>query len=143
MPGEQATTRTAGEILRAAREARGVSLADLSAITRIAEQQLVALERDEYDKISGTLYVRSFLRACAEALDAPVGEILERYDRQAGVERRGESPPDTWQEEVQVKRIDRSRAVLWLRAIGLIVLALAAVLILARVLLPGDSAPVR
>jgi cytoskeletal protein RodZ len=140
MSGEESTSRTAGEMLRAARQVRGISLAEVAAITRVSEAQLAALENDDYDKLSGALYARSFLRSYALAVGAPVDEVLDHYDRQTGAAPRADTSAATWQEEVQIRRVGRSGAVLWLRAIGLIILALLAALILARVLVPSGNA---
>lgn len=140
MSGEEATSRTAGEMLRAARQLRGISLAEVAAITRVSEAQLAALENDDYNKLSGALYARSFLRSYALAVGASVGEVLDHYDRLTGAAPRADASPATWQEEVQIRRIGRTGAVLWLRAIGLIILALLAALILARVLVPSGNA---
>jgi len=71
---------TPGALVRAAREASGLARADLAAATRIPIAQLRALEADDHDRLSGPLYVRSFLRSCAEALDLDPHDLLAAYD---------------------------------------------------------------
>jgi cytoskeletal protein RodZ len=60
---------TPGEKLRAAREARGFSLADVATRTRIAQRQLEAIERDDYEALPGVPYAIGFSRAFARAVE--------------------------------------------------------------------------
>lgn len=64
-----ATPGTAGETLRAAREAKGLSLADIALRTRIAQRQLEAIERDDYAALPGIPYAIGFARAYARQLE--------------------------------------------------------------------------
>ena len=50
-----------GETLRAARLAKGVSLEEAAAATRIRRSALQALETDEYDALPASVYTRGFL----------------------------------------------------------------------------------
>ncbi len=60
--------KTPGEMISEAREAQDLSIALLSERTKIPPKVLSALELDEYHKISGPLYIKSFLRTCATDL---------------------------------------------------------------------------
>jgi len=71
--------RTPGELLREARDARRMTLEQLSTETKIPQRLLQALEGDEYHKVSGSLYIKSFLRAFAEAVGLDPGEIVALY----------------------------------------------------------------
>jgi cytoskeletal protein RodZ len=51
-----------GEVLRAAREAKGVDLPRVERETKIRERYLSALERGEYRELPGSVYTRGFLR---------------------------------------------------------------------------------
>jgi cytoskeletal protein RodZ len=51
-----------GEVLRAAREAKGVDLVRVERETKIRERYLSALERGEYRELPGSVYTRGFLR---------------------------------------------------------------------------------
>jgi len=77
--------KTPGELLQEARRARGLSISDLSAKTKIPDRILQAIELDDYQKVSGTLYVKSFLRTYAEYVGLDPQEILDLYQRQPGV----------------------------------------------------------
>jgi ribosome-binding protein aMBF1 (putative translation factor) len=54
-----------GARLRQAREARGVSLRELSDQTRIARRYLEAIEQDDYKELPGGIFTRSFIKAYA------------------------------------------------------------------------------
>ena len=58
--------KTPGEVLGSARKEAGLSLAELSTRTKIPQDMLQAIERDEYHKISGDLYVKSFMGSFAQ-----------------------------------------------------------------------------
>jgi cytoskeleton protein RodZ len=51
-----------GEVLRAAREAKGVDLPRVERETKIRERYLSALERGEYRELPGAVYTKGFLR---------------------------------------------------------------------------------
>jgi len=60
---------TPGARLRAAREARGLSIQDVATRTRIAQRQLEAIEKDDYTALPGIPYAVGFARAYARAVD--------------------------------------------------------------------------
>jgi len=81
-----------GEWLRAAREAKGLSLEDVESVTRIRVRYLKALEAGDYGAMSGgEPQVRGFLRRYAAVLGLSPDEAIARYER----ERHGEAggPP--------------------------------------------------
>jgi cytoskeletal protein RodZ len=103
---DQPLLKTAGELLGEARVAQGLSLEVLSERTKISVKVLSALEMDEYHKISGPLYIKSFLRTCATDLGLDADHVLDLYTRFGG--ERGGSPNGdmVWEdEEVQVSRV--------------------------------------
>jgi cytoskeletal protein RodZ len=71
-PGEQATLfpKTAGERLREAREAQGLSLAEIAARTRIPVRQLEAIEASNFAAIPSITYSIGFAKAYARAVGA-------------------------------------------------------------------------
>jgi len=72
--GELAITRT-GDRLRLAREAAGLSLADIATRTRITQRHLEAIEKSDFSGLPGRTYVTGFARAYARAVDLPEAEI--------------------------------------------------------------------
>lgn len=59
---------TPGAKLRAAREARGMSIQDIATRTRIAQRQLEAIENDVYAALPGIPYAVGFARAYARTV---------------------------------------------------------------------------
>lgn len=82
--GEEAKkpqTRQMGELLRAARVERGLSIEDVARQLRLSIKQVVALEEDEYDKVVGGTFLRGFVRNYAKLLQldaAPLLQLLEQ-----------------------------------------------------------------
>ena len=119
--------RTPGELLQEARDARRMTLEQLSTETKIPQRLLQALERDEYHKVSGSLYIKSFLRAFASAVGLDPGEIIALYELSRG---QTAAKPDTadaiWQDaETEIHRIGVAYG-RWFRRWGAVVLLLIA-----------------
>lgn len=68
-----------GARLKEKREAMGLSLEDISEVTKIIVKHLAALERDAFQELPGG-YEWFFLRTYAKHLGFEVGEIRTRYD---------------------------------------------------------------
>ena len=110
--------KTPGELLAEARAAAGLSLAEISIRTKIPVPQLEAVERDEYHRLSGPLYVKSFLRAYAEAVGVDLEVVLDLYRRSSGegAPTAGAAKPDVWESEtVRITRVgvDWGRLLVW------------------------------
>ena len=76
--------KTPGELINEARLAQDLTLAQLSDRTKIPPPVLTALELDEYHKISGPLYIKSFLRTCALDLGLDPETVLSLYSKISG-----------------------------------------------------------
>jgi|SRR5688500_2372892 len=127
-----------GEKLKKARVARGVSLREIEAATKISVGALEALERGDYSKLPGGIFSRSFVRSYAHAVgldeEAVVGEFAEDYARwQKEAERNVKRPEITADDrefvERQRKALRTLRILLVLGAIGVIALVAYAVLV--------------
>ncbi|MEM7331161.1 MAG: RodZ domain-containing protein [Chloroflexota bacterium] len=68
-----------GHILREAREARGLSLAEVESETRINSRFLAALEEGEYQALPTPVHVRGFLRNYSRFLGLDPQPLLDRY----------------------------------------------------------------
>lgn len=55
--------QTVGQRLRAAREAQGLSMADLAQRTRVTQRFLEAIENDRLDLLPSSTYASGFARA--------------------------------------------------------------------------------
>ncbi len=70
-----------GEKLRLARETRGIALRDISEHTRISMRYLEAIETDDYRRLPGGIFNRSFIRAYAKFVGYDEQEAIEEYSR--------------------------------------------------------------
>lgn len=82
---------TLGQYLRREREARSVSLEELSRGTRISRPYLEALERDDFHFFSKREYTLGFLRGYARHLGLDPDEVLKRYRIQSELTGRRET----------------------------------------------------
>ena len=78
--------------MRLAREARGIALRDISEQTRISIRYLEAIEADDYRRLPGGIFNRSFIRAYAKFVGYDEHDALEDYART--LRERGESDDD-------------------------------------------------
>ena len=70
-----------GELLRRARERRGLALQQIAQETKIPLRHLWALERDDFDALPGGLYRRAEVRAYAAAVGLDPAVALACLDR--------------------------------------------------------------
>jgi cytoskeletal protein RodZ len=68
-----------GEVLRAAREAKGVDLVRVERETKIRERYLAALEGGDYRDLPGAVYTRGFLRNYAAYLGLDPEYLIDLY----------------------------------------------------------------
>lgn len=67
---------TPGQMLRAARQAKGLHLAVLSVTLKVPTQQLEALENDQYDAFKGVAFVRALAQSLCRQLGIDPGPVL-------------------------------------------------------------------
>ena len=127
-----------GTYLRAEREARSISLDELSRTTRIPRQRLEALERGALDELPARVYVRGFVSSCARELGLARADVLHRFDQAA-------RDADGAIAETGVTAAPRLAALFTRQrvgvAIGITVVALVAVTTLGRSRRSDASAP--
>jgi cytoskeletal protein RodZ len=70
-----------GEQLRLAREARGIGLRDICDQTRISVHYLEAIEANDYKRLPGGVFNRSFIKAYAKCVGYDEREAIEGYTR--------------------------------------------------------------
>jgi cytoskeletal protein RodZ len=81
-----------GEQLRLAREARGIGLREICDQTRISLHYLEAIEANDYKRLPGGVFNRSFIKAYAKAIGYDEREAIEGYTRY--LREHGESTDD-------------------------------------------------
>ena len=73
--------RSAGQLLRAAREAQGMHVASLAAVLKVPAAKLEALEADRYDELQGATFVRALAQAACRALKIDPNPVLVRLPK--------------------------------------------------------------
>jgi uncharacterized RDD family membrane protein YckC len=105
------------DLLRRAREARGVSLADLARATRITPWILQKLDEGKFGEIPAGIYARHYLRAFASAVGLHPDRTLEALEHllpaadtsiaalsRSACQRRGEPQPDVTPAQAEAVR---------------------------------------
>ena len=73
---------TIGEILKNAREKKGLTIETLEKKTHIVSRYIKALEDDEFDKLPGEIYIKGFIKNLSDKLSLDSKLVLERYSLQ-------------------------------------------------------------
>lgn len=120
-----------GRELKRAREAAGISLSEMATRTKIAVTALEALERDDYSRLPGGIFGRSFVRSYAVEVGADPDAIVSRFIEQLeaseaeAAARRAAMMPAITSDDRQF--LERQRRALMLLRVGLLIAAVAIV----------------
>jgi cytoskeletal protein RodZ len=119
--------------LKQAREARGISLHEMAARTKISIPALESLERNDFSRLPGGIFGRAFVRAYAievgidpDSAVSRFAHLLEQSEREAAARKAASRPEVTLDDKQFLQR--QQRALLILR-IGLAAAAIALVAI--------------
>jgi cytoskeleton protein RodZ len=119
--------------LKKARDARGITLRDMAARTKISTTALESLERDDFSRLPGGIFGRAFVRAYAVEVGLDPDEVVSRFaallekaEREAAERRAATQPEITLDDRQFLER--QQRALLALRIV--LVLTVIAVLVL-------------
>lgn len=120
-----AVGETLGVQLRRAREARNLTLREVSDQTRITRRHLEAIEADDYKQLPGGIFNRSFVKAFARAVGYGEDEAVRAYQkvaRESG-ESFDDAPPTTRQASRIYMDDAPSRSPLLTALLSLVILA--------------------
>lgn len=73
-----------GGTLRSARERKGISLRHIANATKISMSALEALERNDFDRLPGGIFSRSFVRAYADEVGLDPDQTVADFLKEAG-----------------------------------------------------------
>ena len=73
---------TIGEILKNAREKKGLTIEKLEATTHIVSRYITALENNEFNQLPGEIYIKGFIKNLSDKLSLDSKLLLERYNLQ-------------------------------------------------------------
>ncbi|WNF24547.1 helix-turn-helix domain-containing protein [Mesobacillus jeotgali] len=93
-----------GNILKEARETRGLSLDELQSITKIQKRYLLGIEEGNYSMMPGKFYVRAFIKQYAEAVGLDPEQLFEQHKNEI---------PSTYNEELpdQLSRVQSRKSI--------------------------------
>ena len=70
-----------GELLAKTRLAKDLSTKDIAKELRISAAVIEMIERDDFEKIGASVFVKGYLRQYADILGLPVDQLLESYNQ--------------------------------------------------------------
>lgn len=79
-PAPVQAKESVGQILRAARLNRGLSVEDVARQLRLSVRQIAALEEDEYSKLVSNTFLRGFVRNYAKLLQIDASPLLQQLE---------------------------------------------------------------
>lgn len=70
-----------GQVLKAAREARGLDIADLAQALKLGPRQVEALENGDWQGLPGNTFIRGFVRNYARAVQVEPAPLMAQLDQ--------------------------------------------------------------
>jgi len=77
-----------GSYLKSERELRGISLEEISDITKVRLSFLRAIESNDFDEFPGEVFIKGYIRSYAKAIGSDVDQVLNTYDDEIGRDRK-------------------------------------------------------
>ncbi|MBO8162536.1 MAG: helix-turn-helix domain-containing protein [Brevibacillus sp.] len=88
-----------GQVLRQAREEKGITLEEIQKVTKIQRRYLEAIERGHYHILPGHFYARAFIKSYAEAVGLDANSILSHFQSELPAQ-----PPQESMERLRRRR---------------------------------------
>lgn len=130
-----------GARLRAAREALGLSRADIAARTKIAERHLIAIEESRFADLASRAYAVGFSRTYARAVGLDEKDVAATLREELGMaDSQTERLAPTAYEPVDPSRVPSNRTA-WLAGLAAFILVIAGWLVWSRMMSPDLPAP--
>jgi hypothetical protein len=103
-----------GQALKKEREARGVSLADIAAETRISTRFLQALEDEEFDLFPGKFYIHYYIKNYLHACGADETAFLNTYQPylKSILKKGADLPPDMYLHKMDYSKFRKRKKIL-------------------------------
>ncbi len=93
-----------GQYLRKQREAKRMSIEEISRATRVPVSSVERIEADQFDELPGEVFVRGFLKSYAQAVGLAPDDVLARYTASRRVA--CGNPRCPWQHQANPRRVD-------------------------------------
>lgn len=130
-----------GQQLRQAREARGLSLADIALTLKLGQRQVASLEGGDWNGLPGQTFIRGFIRNYARLMQLDPGPLMAQLDRTLERPASNLEMPESRPAEIERSGyLSGSRKDRQVMLVGAGLLAVAG---LAYVLMPNDLSALR
>jgi transcriptional regulator with XRE-family HTH domain len=139
-PNPSSSPYGVGDELRAAREAQGLTLGDISARTRVAERHLISIEENRFAQLAAPTYAVGFSRAYARAVGLDEAEVAIRVRRQLDAQPNARPAPLPSFEPGDPARVPPSR-IAWLAGLCAVVVVGLLVVYWTSFLSPEGALP--
>jgi len=116
---------TVGQRLREAREAKGLSVEDIAAQTRIPTRHLTSLEESDWDKLPAATYSVGFAKNYASAVGLDRNEISEQLRAEMGGTRPPVANPEIYEAVDPARTMPKGLVIGALALLVVVVLALS------------------
>lgn len=116
---------SAGHLLRAAREAKGWTVADLSAQTKIREHHVVAMEAGDFEALGGKSYATGFTRTYARAVGLDAEALVQMVRVELGFGHPEDRRATPTFEPGDPSRVP-AQGIVWIGALGALVVVVGA-----------------
>ena len=87
---ENKNSHSFGDYLKSIRLEKGISLEEISNETKIREDNLLLIEKEDFDRLPSEVYIKGFLRAYAKSVGADEEEAVRRYESSSFVLRKSD-----------------------------------------------------
>ena len=118
--------KTIGELLRAAREEKKLSVDQVNRETKISAQTVRALEQDDFGAFPSETYLKGFLRTYAEFLGLDFGRLWSMMGQRTQAQSAGPGP--AWETETAVRE-EKLGPPRWIRGLLLPILLVAIIVL--------------
>jgi cytoskeleton protein RodZ len=126
---------TVAEQLRAAREAKKLSVNEVAEITKIRGDHIRALEEGNFDLFVAPVYIRGFARTYATLLKLDVPQIIKALEAELGQTEKFAEPPPLSQEKkgtldfvtLQLSKVNLRQGAIILGSLVTVIALLAAI----------------
>ena len=118
---------TPGRALAEARAARGMTVTEVALRLKFSPKQLEALEAGRYDALAGPAFVRGMIRGYAKLVGIDVAPLIGTLEERVATP--GPTLPPARRMEVPFPRAARPGSVVYVALSGLLVIAVAGVLV--------------
>jgi transcriptional regulator with XRE-family HTH domain len=122
---EEVEVVTVGQRLREAREAKGMSVEDIAAQTRIPTRHLTSLEESEWDKLPAATYSVGFAKSYAAAVGLDRVEIGDSLRAEMGGTRLAAASPEIYEAADPGRTMPKGLVIAALALLVVVVLALS------------------